>query len=149
MKLLLPLLALLIAAPVFAQVPQMPAENKQPHATLLHFWATWCGPCVLELPSIDRLARDMAPKQVTVFAMSEDAGGAPAVKEFMATHPGLDDIKILFDPSQAMGKQQKVDSIPTTIVIGPNGKEVARYVGSHDWDDPAMRAELEKALAGN
>jgi thiol-disulfide isomerase/thioredoxin len=150
MKLLfrLTLLACLAAYPASAQVPTPQTEPKQPQVTLLHFWATWCGPCVVELPSIDRLAKDLADKHVVVFAMSEDQGGPEVVKEFLATHPGMEHLKILFDPSNAMGKQQKVDSIPTTIVIGTNGKEITRFVGSQDWDSPEQRAALAKDMAG-
>ncbi len=145
---LVAMIACFAANSASAQIPTPQTEAKQPQVTILHFWATWCGPCVVELPSIDRLAKDLADKHVAVFAMSEDQGGPEAVKEFMATHPGLEHVKMLFDPSQTMGKQQKVDSIPTTIVIGANGKEITRFVGSQDWDSPQQRAELAKDMAG-
>jgi thiol-disulfide isomerase/thioredoxin len=141
-------LAILSVTPVHADPPQLLAEARQPQVTLLHFWATWCGPCVMELPSIDRLAKDMAAKHVTVIAMSEDSGGPAAVKEFFATHPGMENIHTLYDENQAAGKKLKVDAIPTTIVIGTDGKEITRYQGSHDWDSPQMRAELAKDIVG-
>ncbi len=102
---------------------------------VLNFWATWCTPCVAEMAALERLARALAARRVAVLPVSEDHGGADAVRPFYAGR-GIRDLPILLDPHmQAMAALQ-LDGIPTTLVIDRTGHEVARIQGAVHWDAP-------------
>ncbi len=116
--------------------------------TLLHFWATWCGPCVMELPELDKLAADYAGKNISILTISEDSDGAAAVDKFLAEHPTIQHLRVMYDSNQAAGKKLGVSGIPVTIVIGPDGKEIRRFTGATEWNAPSIRHELDQLMAG-
>ena len=99
---------------------------------LINLWATWCGPCVQELPTLDRLAADKAPV-IRVLTISQDAAGAP-VREFLAEH-GLTHLEPWLDPEGRIDYHYNTGRFPTTVYYDAKGREVWRYVGSRDWSD--------------
>jgi len=101
---------------------------------IVHFWATWCEPCLEEFPRLDRLVKRVSPAKITIVAVSEDRGGADDVRGFMSKHPGLTGLKLLVDPGRKSAKALGVSVLPTTIVIH-QGKEQSRAVGSSLWED--------------
>ena len=125
-----------------------PAQSGQ-NITLLHFWATWCGPCVMELPELDKLAVDYAGKNLTILTISEDDDGAPAVDKFLAEHPQISHLKIMYDQApHPAGRKLNIGAIPVSILIGPDGKEIKRYTGATEWNSPKVRHDLDQLLAG-
>ena len=99
---------------------------------LVNLWATWCGPCVAELPTLAALAtRAGAPQVVTI---SEDMGDPAKVAAFLAERK-LAALPGWLDPENAAGDHYKVTTLPTTIYYDAKGREVWRYVGGHDWGD--------------
>ncbi len=102
---------------------------------VLNFWATWCGPCIRELPSLDRLNTKLDGEKAQVVLISQDRGG------FKQTDRFLKKLKVTF-PDNFIDERLKfsraigVVSLPTTILIGPDGKEVGRLVGHAEWDAP-------------
>jgi thiol-disulfide isomerase/thioredoxin len=97
---------------------------------VLNFWATWCIPCVAELPELDRLAE--TDPGVTVLAVSADRGGAAVVKPFVAAH-GITHAGILLDPGKTGGFALGVFGFPTTLLIGPDGKLRGTLEGPAAW----------------
>ncbi|WP_428375670.1 TlpA family protein disulfide reductase [Lichenicoccus sp.] len=115
---------------------------------VLNFWATWCTPCVSEMPALDALARALAgaTPAMTVLAVSLDRGGAGAVVPFYAAH-GIRSLPVLLDPHSETMLALRLDGIPTTLVIDRNGREVARIQGPVQWDAGAAVATLRRLAA--
>jgi thiol-disulfide isomerase/thioredoxin len=99
------------------------------HPIVLNFWATWCAPCVAELPELDELA---AAGQFTVLAVSADHGGAAVVKPFAASH-GLTHATILLDQGSDAVHRLDVAGFPTTLLIAPDGKLHGTLEGPAAW----------------
>lgn len=108
---------------------------------LLNFWATWCGPCVEEMPGLEKLAKSMIGKDVEILAVSIDAKGIPAVQDF---YKELDIIglPIYLDRRGKAFKDFKLQALPTTMVIDRKGDVVAKVMGSIEWDSDDVRRYL-------
>lgn len=109
---------------------------------VLTFFATWCGPCRSEMPSLERLHRDRESDGLTVLGVSTDAGReplAPFVKELGLTFP------ILWDRQGEAARLYQATSIPLSYLIDPAGRIVGISRGARDWS--ALTATLDRALA--
>ena len=104
--------------------------------TLVNLWATWCGPCIKELPTLDKLAASHAVDgQLGVISVSQDTSDQKAVKDFLA-NLGVKDIGAYHDGSMALSSALGVQTMPTTVLYGSDGKEIWRYIGDLDWTGP-------------
>lgn len=106
---------------------------------LLNFWATWCQPCVKEMPSIQALQRQLGGDGFKVLPVSEDRGGIAVVRKFFDDH-GLDGLDMLVDKSPTTLDAFHLRGLPTTLLIGRDGKEIGRLEGEARWDSPEARA---------
>lgn len=104
---------------------------------VLNFWATWCIPCVREMPSLQALAQ--ATPELAVVPVSADAGGAPVVRKFYAAH-GITALPMWLDPHGTAGDKMAIPGLPTTFLIGPDGKLRGLVEGGADW--MALRAKV-------
>ena len=109
---------------------------------LVNLWATWCVPCVKELPTIDKLAAQGGALQVV--AVSEDMEGAKVVTPFLAKK-GITTLKPHLDPTNALLLQLKEPALPVTILYDAQGKEVWRLRGDLDWTSARARALIAQA----
>ena len=116
------------------------------HGAVLNFWATWCPPCVAEMPSLAALAHALAPAGIPVLTVSADRGGAPTVQAFFRAH-AVDGLPILLDQASTAVHALALVGLPTTLVIGPDGFERGRLEGSADWGSPAAAARVRAMLA--
>jgi len=115
---------------------------------LVNLWATWCAPCVKELPTYDRLAQSHAiDGELGVIAVSQDNGPANSVKAFLAKL-GIKDLGAYQDPAMALAGGLQADILPTTILFDKDGREVWRYVGDLDWTGPEAAKLLAEANGG-
>ena len=111
--------------------------------TLVNLWATWCAPCVKELPTLDRLAESHAVDgQLGVIAVSQDMAPHGSVKAFL-DKLGIKHVGAYHDDSMGLSGALGVQVMPTTILYGADGKEIWRYVGDLDWTS----AEAERLLS--
>ncbi len=110
---------------------------------LVNFWATWCGPCKEEMPSLDRLARRMAPDGLAVIALSQDVTGWPKIDPYLA-QVKLAHLAVYFDKDGAIARSLKVEALPTTWLFGADGKPLGRFIGAVDWDLPKAVTLLRK-----
>jgi thiol-disulfide isomerase/thioredoxin len=107
---------------------------------VLSLWATWCTPCVAEMPMLDRLQQQLKDVDVVVVALSLDRGGPNVVKAFYQEH-GIEHLGVYVDPSMRAQSDFKVIGLPTTILIDREGRDRGRIVGPAEWDD-AKAADL-------
>ena len=115
------------------------------HGLVINLWATWCVPCVTEMPALDALARTLAPSGVRVLTVSLDRGGADAVRPFFAAH-GIRSLPLLLDPHSATLAALGLDGIPVTLLVDRQGREVARLQGPVDWATPQAAALVERLV---
>ena len=107
---------------------------------LLNLWATWCAPCVKELPTLDALAQREG-KRLQVLTVSQDMEGRAKVEAFLAKGK-YRTLEAWLDPQMALMSELGVTTLPTTILYDAEGKEVWRVAGDRDWSD----AESAKLL---
>lgn len=117
-------------------------------SVLLNIWATWCGPCREEMPSLDRLQARLGGADFVVVPLSIDLDGLAAVRAFYA-ELGLEQLGIYIDERHMAVPSLGIIGIPTTLLIDPQGREIARKAGPAEWDSPeavaAIRRELDAA----
>jgi thiol-disulfide isomerase/thioredoxin len=116
------------------------------HGMVINLWATWCAPCVAELPALSALSRTLAPQDIAVLPLSSDRGGAKAVQAFFEAHD-ISGLPTLLDPKGAAAEAWGVDGIPTTVIIDRRGMVRARLEGAADWSSPEAAA-LVRRLVG-
>lgn len=117
------------------------------HGMVINFWATWCQPCIAEIPSLAALSRALAPHDIAVLALSSDRGGANVVAAWFKEHDVIG-LPILLDPRGALSDAWGGKGIPTTHIIARDGKEQARLEGAADWSSPATVALIQKLVGG-
>lgn len=103
-------------------------------AILLNFWATWCEACKEEMPSMQRLYETLSGQGVEVVAISIDRRNFDRIKEFAAQYKLT--FPILWDPDQKVRKHYYIMGLPTTYLIGPEGKLRGFASGARAWDSP-------------
>ena len=111
---------------------------------VVNLWATWCLPCLEEMPSLEQLQINI-PDKLLVIAVSEDRGGKTVVEPFLEKL-GLKKVKIYLDPKSDVGHAFEVRGLPTSIVIGAEGKVLGKVEGAADWDSFEMRDALTPFL---
>ena len=107
---------------------------------LINLWATWCGPCVLEMPMLDQLAGADGGK-LRVVTISQDLQGAAKVVPFFATRT-FAHLEPWLDPDNTLGDHYATGILPTTVLYDAQGREVWRMIGGHDWAGPRTAAML-------
>ena len=113
--------------------------------TLVNLWASWCGPCVKELPTLDKLAAShRVDGQLGVVAVSEDSGPQGSVKAFLAKLK-VADLGAFQDPDMKLTDSLGIQTMPTTILYDGAGQEVWRFVGDMDWTSAEAKALLAEA----
>jgi thiol-disulfide isomerase/thioredoxin len=111
---------------------------------LVNLWATWCVPCIREMPSLDRLQAKLG-SELAILAISQDRGGAKLVEPFLQKL----DLKALttyLDPKGGVGQAFGARGLPTSVLIDREGRMVGRLEGAAEWDSPAMTALLRKYI---
>ncbi|MBL0901432.1 MAG: TlpA family protein disulfide reductase [Reyranella sp.] len=115
-------------------------------ALLLNFWATWCAPCVKEMPSLDRLQAALPKDKFLVLPLSIDGPTKPKVEPFYRDQK-LKQLGIYFDKGRKAMQALDVTLLPTSILVDPNGRELGRIEGDADWDMPESIALMKAAIA--
>jgi len=122
---------------------------------VLNFWATWCAPCVAEMPALDRLMAASDPRELAVVAVSIDAEGVRAVAPFVAAHR-LRHLTILLDPGLNLGSRNPdriaagalpLRGLPISYVIDKQGRVAGYLVGAARWDSPEAHRFLDYFLS--
>ncbi len=111
---------------------------------LLNLWATWCVPCIVEMPALDNLA-DAMGEDVKVLTISQDLTGAKAVEPFFAER-GFRNLEPWLDERNTLSRQLGGEILPVTILFGEDGKEVFRVTGGYHWDSEDAFAAVREAI---
>lgn len=114
---------------------------------LLNVWATWCGPCRVEMPSIQRLYDAYRDQGLAVLAVSVDVAGAEDAIRAYVEELGLS-LLILHDPEARVSEIFRTRGVPETLILDAGGRIVKRVSGAAEWDSPGNRALIEHLLAG-
>ena len=111
---------------------------------LLNLWATWCAPCVVEMPMLDNLA-DQMDGELRVVTVSQDLRGAEMVEPFFA-EKGYRNLEPWLDTENDLGFAYG-GVMPTTVLFDANGQELFRVLGGYHWDSEEARAAIAEAIA--
>jgi len=112
-------------------------KNFRGKVVLLNLWATWCGPCRKEMPTLDRLQARLGGTEFEVVALSMDQAGLDVVRDFYR-EVGLKRLRIYIDPSAQPMFTLNLIGLPTTLLIDREGRELARLAGTKEWDSVEM-----------
>ena len=112
---------------------------------LLNFWATWCAPCVKEMPSLDRLQAALPRDKYLVVPLSIDGPSRPKVAPFYKDQK-LANLGIYFDKGRKTMQGLDVTLLPTSILVDAKGRELGRIEGDADWDMPESIALMKAAM---
>ncbi len=119
-------------------------EDLRNKALLLNVWATWCGPCRIEMPFLAELHESLSEEGLTIVAVSSE--GAETVQAYLdeteVDHP----FPLLLDTANILADRFGVHGLPTTIVIDPEGRLALRHVGIYSWNSPRVVRGLRRLM---
>jgi thiol-disulfide isomerase/thioredoxin len=119
-------------------------EAYRGKVVILNFWATWCEPCREEMPSLNQLRKALEGKPVEMFAVNVGEGEA-RIAAFLGKVPL--DFPVLLDADAQVSRAWKVRLMPTTFIIGTDGRVRYTYAGGRDWADESVRARVAALAA--
>jgi len=111
---------------------------------LIHFWATFCAPCIKEMPELEVLWQEYREQGLVVMGIATDRGSAGVVREYVKKTAVS--FPVLLDQEGEVRNQYEVFALPMSYLIGRDGKISARAIGSQDWNSQAGRAVIESLL---
>lgn len=109
---------------------------------VVNFWATWCPPCIKEMPSLERAWKQWRGEGIQVLAIN--MGDLPAAIEgFLQRYPVT--FPVLLDKDVTVAKAWRVRGLPSTFIVDANGQRVWQAIGEREWDDPALLEQVRAA----
>lgn len=114
---------------------------------LLNFWALWCAPCVKEMPSLERLDAALGSSDFEVVTIATGRNARPAIDKFFIKEK-ISHLPKLFDPKMALIRDMNGEGLPMTVLIDPEGREIARMQGDAEWDSAAAQALIRAWISG-
>lgn len=124
-------------------------DDYRGQVVFINIWATWCPPCRVEMPSIEKLQATYAPKGLKIVAISvDDAGTDPQIRDFVTQYKLS--FEVLHDTGGQEGKVSRdyqTSGYPETVIIGRDGVIRKKFLGASDWNSPSNRALIERLLA--
>jgi cytochrome c biogenesis protein CcmG, thiol:disulfide interchange protein DsbE len=119
-------------------------ERYRGAVTLVNIWATWCLPCRVEMPAMEQVYHELAPRGFRIAAVSIDEGSPEDVRAF-GQDLGLS-FDLLQDRSTAVQEIFQTTGVPESFLINKDGIIVKRIIGAHDWNSAVNRALVERLL---
>ncbi|NQZ13582.1 MAG: TlpA family protein disulfide reductase [Alphaproteobacteria bacterium] len=122
-------------------------DNFKGKYTLVNFWATWCGPCVVELPTLQELKHIFRDKPFDVVAVSLDMTGDQERLAAFLKRRGIEDFALYFDKDGDIQRNIPMRGIPTTFLLNPDGQLLYIFEGDANWSSPPSVAFFSKLLS--
>lgn len=113
---------------------------------LVNFWATWCAPCRHEMPMLSELQAEMGGDDFEVITIATSRNAPPKMKAFF-DEIGVDNLPLHRDPQSQLARQIGVMGLPVTLILNPEGQEVARLTGDADWASDEAKAVISALIA--
>ena len=107
---------------------------------VVNFWATWCAPCREEMPALDALNMEMSDR-LTVLTIATGRNRMEGIEDFFA-ETQIESLPILLDPKGELARAVGVVGLPVTLILDPEGREVARLIGGADWSSDNAKSVL-------
>jgi thiol-disulfide isomerase/thioredoxin len=138
-----------IAAPHFEDKLGQPVDlaDFKGKIVVLNFWATWCPPCVAEMPALDKLEGELGGRDFQVVAVSTDRQGIKKSAPFYR-RAGIKNLTLYNDTRGDLQDAFKAKSLPTTVLLDRDGREIGRMEGAANWDSPEAKALIAHYLKG-
>lgn len=114
---------------------------------LLNLWATWCAPCRKEMPMLSELQAELGGDAFEVVTIATGRNAPPAMKKFF-DEIGVENLPLHRDPKSELARKLGVFGLPATLIIDPEGNEVARMTGDADWSSDNAKAIIETLIGG-
>ena len=114
------------------------------NVVFLNFWATWCGPCREEMPSMDALYRRYKEKDFVFLAISVDDGSPEPTRKFIEKHRYC--FPVLLDPAGKTLDLFEINEIPATLIIDKKGRMIGRAIGPRNWSRPEVFSLIDQML---
>lgn len=115
---------------------------------LFNLWASWCGPCVQEMPSLDRLQGLLADQHLAVIALDQERDGAEVAAAFFKRH-AIKNLGLYNDPTGRISSTLHARGLPISFLIDASGKCLGYVMGGTDWSAPEMLAFLRERLSAS
>ncbi|AGI65977.1 hypothetical protein OAN307_c02100 [Octadecabacter antarcticus 307] len=113
---------------------------------VLNFWATWCAPCRKEMPHLSELQDEFGGEGLEVVTVATGTNQRPAMERFFE-EIGVDNLPMHTDANSALARDMGVIGLPVTLIMDPQGLEIARLIGDADWASDNAKAILTTLLA--
>jgi thiol-disulfide isomerase/thioredoxin len=120
-------------------------QNYRGKYVLLNFWATWCAPCRKEMPQLAELQSEFGGEDFEVLTLATGRNSPTGIKKFFE-EIGVDNLPRHQDPKQAVAGEMAIFGLPITVLIDPEGREVARLRGDADWASDTAKAIIATVL---
>ncbi|WP_037294830.1 TlpA disulfide reductase family protein [Roseobacter sp. AzwK-3b] len=114
---------------------------------VLNFWATWCAPCRKEMPMLSELQTELGGDTFEVVTLATGRNAPPAMKKFF-DEIGVDNLPLHRDPQSAIAREMGVFGLPITVILTPEGQEIARLQGDAHWNSDSAKAILRALIDG-
>ncbi len=113
---------------------------------LVNFWATWCAPCRKEMPMLAELQAEYGGDLFEVVTIATGRNAIPGIRKFFEDI-GVDNLPLYLDPRQNLAREMAVLGLPITIILDPDGREIARMRGDAEWNSDSAKAIIEALIA--
>ena len=114
---------------------------------LVNFWATWCAPCRKEMPSLSALQAEFGGDDFEVVTIATGRNPVAGMRRFFE-EVGVDNLPLYRDPKQQLARQMAVLALPVSVILDPEGREIARLMGDADWHGDSARAIVSALVGG-
>lgn len=126
-----------------AEGAAMTVADLSGKVVVMNFWATWCPPCRAEMPSIDRLAGELAGDDVAVVTVSTDRGDRAKIDKFFEEIE-VQNLTVYRDQNSDLAREAGALGLPITLIIDRDGREVARLIGDAEWDSDEAKTIVRR-----
>lgn len=121
------------------------SEFRGKHVAV-NFWATWCAPCRKELPALDALNREFGGEKFAVVTIATGRNTLPGIHRLFE-ETGVETLPVFLDPGQMLAREMAVFGLPVTVILDPEGREIARMTGDAEWDGESAKAIVGALIA--